>query len=392
MSVTTRILRAKNATRLIFLVCGLGISSWAPMVPFAKDRLSLNEADLGFLLLLLGLGAMIMMPLAGILMNRIGSRKVIASGALLTAVVLPLLLIIQSYIGMAVALFLFGCGVGTVDVAMNSHGVQVQNLYGRPIMSSLHGLFSVGGLLGSLGLGFLTTLGLNPLHASIAISLILIILLIGQYRNLFNYHFERKTIEEFTKSEKQTTATKRFQLLNKSILLLGFMCFSTFLSEGAMLDWSAVYLRDLKDIQPEFAGAGYAAFSIAMAAMRLTGDKIIEKFSGKIIVVGGCLTAALGLTMIIASSWLPLVFIGFILLGLGASNVVPIFFSEGGRIKGVSPTISIPAITTMGYAGQLAGPAFLGYVAHHFSLELSFSLIAFLMFIVAVLYRFITIE
>jgi len=386
MDISNKLLNAKKATQLVFLICGLGLSSWAPMVPFAKDRLLLDEADLGFLLLLLGMGAMIMMPVSGILMSKFGSRKVIFAGGVLTALTLPVLLVMPSYIGMAITLFIFGCGIGTVDVAMNAHGVQVQNLYGRPIMSSLHGLFSVGGLFGSLGLGFLMKIGLNPLHAAIVIAVLLLALLLSQYRDLFDHTTEKQAIQKFADKASQASSAKTFQWLNSSVLLIGFMCFAVFLSEGAMLDWSAVYLRDLKHITPAFAGAGYAAFSVAMATMRLTGDKIVEKLNSKIIVIAGALIAVIGLLIVIFSVWIPLVLLGFVLLGVGASNIVPIFFSEGGRIPGISPTVSIAAITTIGYAGQLAGPALLGYIAQHFSLEVAFGFIAFLLLVVAVIY------
>lgn len=388
MQVQKNIIEAKIATRYMFLICGLGLSSWAPMVPFVKDRLAINEASLGLLLLLLGLGAIIMMPLSGFLMHRIGSRKVIGSGALLVAFTLPLLLIIPGYMGMAIALFIFGCGIGTVDVAMNAHGVQVQNLFGKPIMSSLHGLFSVGGLLGSLGLGFLMKAGLNPLHAAVVISILLLIILGIKYKKLFNVDFEQDTIKKFTGTKEEVKPVARFQWLNGTIFLLGFLCFSVFLSEGAMLDWSAVFLTDLKNVSVEYSGIGYASFSVAMAAMRLTGDKIVERLNPKIIVVGGSFIAVTGLLLIILASWLPLVLFGFVLLGIGAANIVPIFFSEGGRIPGTSPNTSISAITTMGYAGQLAGPALLGFIAHRFSLQAAFGSVALLMFLVAVIYGF----
>lgn len=386
MSISANLSNAKRATQLVFLICGLGLSSWAPMVPLVKDRLQLNEADLGLLLLPLGLGAIIMMPLSGMLMDKVGSRKVIAASTLLVALTLPLLLIIPTYGGMAIALFLFGSGLGVVDVAMNAHGVQVQNLYDQPIMSSLHGLFSIGGLFGSLGLGFLIKIGLNPLYAAVVIAVLLLALLVSQYAHLFNHNFEKETIEKFSPTKSETEEKKQFHWLNKSILLLGFMCFSVFLSEGAMLDWSAVFLRDLKKVAPEFAGVGYACFSVAMAIMRLAGDKIIAQLSNKIVVVVGSMIVVVGLILTIISSWLPLVLCGFVLLGMGAANIVPIFFSEGGRIPGVSPTAGLSAIVTMGYAGQLAGPALLGFIAHQFSLETAFGAIAFLMLLVAGMY------
>lgn len=386
--LNNKISKAKLATQFIFLVCGLAISSWAPMVPLAKDRLLLNEAELGFLLLLLGAGALIMMPLSGFFINKIGSRKVILIAVLLVAFILPCLLIISNLYLMSFTLFAFGCGIGTIDVAMNSHGVQVQNAYGKPIMSSLHGLFSVGGLLGSIGLGFLIKSGLHPVYAAITISILLFLLLAFQYNRLLNYASEKEIIQKFSHVEEDKNGTNRFQWLNGTVLVLGFMCFIVFLSEGAMLDWSAVFLRDNKGVESEFSGIGYAAFSVAMAVMRLTGDSLISKLNSKIVVIGGSLIASSGILVLVFSPWLLLSLFGFILLGVGAANIVPVFFSEGGRIPGLSPTVTIPVISTMGYAGQLAGPALLGFIAHHFSLTVSFESIALLFVIVAIIYKF----
>lgn len=378
--------RAKTATQLIFLICGLGISAWAPMVPVVRDRLQLNDADLGVLLLLLGMGAMLMMPISGMLLSRLGSRTLMAASTLSAAVILPLFLVIPNYAGMGLALFLFGCSMGVIDVAMNTHGVQVQRGFGRPIMSSLHGLYSVGGLFGSLGLGLLIKMKLNPLHAAMVIAILLIAILVSQYKYLFDYSTEKEIMAKYHQGKDAATGNHGGQWLNKNLLLLGFMCFSVFLSEGAMLDWGAIFLRDLKNIAPEFAGAGYAAFSFAMAGMRLTGDRIIERTSPATIVIGGSLVAAAGIGLMIIASWLPLVLLGFILVGLGASNIVPIFFSESGNIKGVTPTVGIAVMTTMGYGGALAGPAVLGYIAHDLSLEMAFALVAGLMVLVAILY------
>ncbi|WP_326983889.1 MFS transporter [Chryseobacterium sp. MYb264] len=383
-----QIINAKRATQFIFLVCGLGIASWAPMVPLAKDRLGLNEADLGLLLLLLGCGALVMMPVSGVLISKIGSRKVILGSVLAAAFILPCLLVISNIYLMGLALFTFGCSIGTVDVAMNAHGIQVQNIYGKPIMSSLHGLFSVGGLFGSLGLGFLIKLRLNPIYAAITISALLIFLLSIQFRYLFNYQTEKGIILQFSNIDEEKAVTSRFQWFNSTVLLLGLMCFIVFLSEGAMLDWSAIFLRDNKGVAAEFAGIGYAAFSVAMAVMRLTGDALISKLNSKIVVIGGSIIASSGILILIFSPWIILSLLGFILLGIGAANIVPVFFSEGGKISGLSPTVSIPVITTMGYAGQLAGPALLGFIAHHFSLTIAFESIALLFIVVALIYKF----
>ncbi|MEH6308241.1 MFS transporter [Olivibacter sp. CPCC 100613] len=378
--------RARSATQYVFLVCGLGISSWAPMVPYAKERLGLNDADLGLLLLFLGAGAITMMPITGIMTTRYGSRSVILSSTFIMALSLPMLLLMTSPILMGLMLFVFGAAVGTIDVAMNAHGVQVQNIFTKPIMSSLHGLFSVGGLLGSLGLGFFIKLGLEPIVAAIGISFLLLFIVCRQYANLLSGSSEIKLRE--INSSANIHEQGRFSWLKGSVLFLGIMCFIVFLSEGAMLDWSAVFLREIRGVSPEFAGSGYAAFSIAMAIMRLIGDRIVVRLDGKRVVVGGSLLAAFGLFLVVFVPWISGTLVGFVLLGLGAANIVPVFFSEGGKIRGLSPTVTIPAITTMGYAGQLAGPAILGFIAYGFSLPIAFAFIGGMLLLVALSYGF----
>jgi predicted MFS family arabinose efflux permease len=376
---------ARRATKAIFLVCGLGISSWAPMVPYAKDRLGLNNADLGLLLLLLGAGAIAMMPVSGMVAHRYGSRPVIRVAGITMALFLPLLLIITSPILMGGALFIFGSAVGVIDVAMNAHGVQVQNNSHKPIMSSLHGLFSVGGLFGSLGLGFLMKMGLSPMVAAICISVLLIIIVSWSYPYLFDVHTEKDIIQKFS-SPREEKQQNRVSWLKGSVIFLGIMCFAVFLSEGAMLDWSAIFLRDNKHINPEMTGVGYAAFSVAMATMRLLGDKIVSHLNGKTVVAGGAVIAAAGIFLAIFTPWVATSLLGFVLLGIGAANIVPVFFSEGGRLKGVPSTVAIPVISTMGYAGQLVGPALLGFIAFHFSLNAAFGFIAVLLLLVAIAY------
>ncbi|GAB3786932.1 MFS transporter [Spirosoma horti] len=385
---TEDVLRARLATQLLFLVCGLGMASWAPMVPFAKDRLTLNDANLGLLLLLLGAGSMLMMPTSGWLVSRLGSRLVMACAALLMALTLPLLLLLTSTIAMGITLFVFGSAIGAIDVAMNAHGLQVQNLYGKPIMSSLHGLFSIGGLFGSLGLGFLIKLGLDPMYAVSTISLLMVSITLVQYKHLFSAAVERQVMARFsTTTEQPAEGRKTYDWLHGRVLFLGLMCFAVFLAEGSILDWSAIFLRDIKGINVELAGAGYAAFSIAMATMRLMGDKLVVRLTSKTVVVGGSLVGAVGLLIAILSPWVWGSLVGFVLLGLGVANIVPIFFSEAGRLAGISPTVSIPAITTIGYTGLLAGPALLGFIAYHFSLSIALSFIALLLVLVALVYQ-----
>ncbi len=377
--------KARFATQAIFLVCGLGISSWAPMVPYVKDQLGLNESSMGLLLLFLGAGAILMMPLTGWLLSRLGSRRVILGSTVVMATALPLLLLMNSPITMALMLFIFGSGVGSIDVAMNAHGVQVQNLSDKPIMSSLHGLFSVGGLLGSLGLGFLIRSGLAPLWAAVAISCLLVVLVLSQYKVLLDAVTEQQVMARFTSPPGETSGSK-VSWLHGQVIFLGALCFATFLSEGAMLDWSAIFLRDTRGVDESLSGIGYAAFSVAMAVMRLLGDRIVSRISSATVVIGGSLIGVAGFGLLIFSPWLILTLMGFVLVGIGAANIVPVFFSEGGRLREVPSSVAIPAITTMGYAGQLAGPAILGFLAQHTSLSAAFGFTGLLLLGVAIAY------
>ena len=175
--------------------------------------------------------------------------------------------------------------------------------------------------------------------------------------------------------------------LHGRVIFLGLMCFAVFLAEGSILDWSAIFLRDVKGINVELAGVGYAAFSIAMATMRLVGDKLVVRLTSKTVVVGGSLVGAVGLLIAVLSPWVWGGLVGFVLLGLGVANIVPVFFSAAGRLPGIAPTVSIPAITTIGYTGLLTGPALLGFIAYHFSLSAALSSIALLLLLVALVYQ-----
>lgn len=368
----------RRAILLIFLVCGLGLSSWAPMVPFTKERLGLNEAGLGLLLLGLGAGAIVMMPITGFLIQRYGSRRVMLLGGVSLSLILPLLLLLVNPLAMGAALFLFGASIGAADVAMNEQAIRVQRLYGRHIMSSFHGFFSVGGLLGALGLGALIKIGLSPLAAAVFISCLLLVIIISQYKHLLPFE-----------AQEAKAQSKGFHWPRSPVLYLGLMCFIVFLAEGAMLDWSAVFLQFNRGFDIAWSGAGYAVFSVAMATMRLSGDRLMNKVSPHHMVIYGSLIAALGLFIAVAFPFQSTALIGFVLVGLGCANIVPVFFSAAGNMPHTPVHIALPAITTIGYAGQLAGPALLGFIAHGFSLPFALAFVGGLLLVVALSYRFL---
>lgn len=326
-----------------------------------------------------------MMPVSGWLIGKVGSRKVIVFSSLIMTSALPALLSVDSTAWTALALFVFGAGLGSVDIAINAHGVQIQHLYGNPIMSSLHGFYSVGGLFGPLIIILLLKLQLTPLASLSIIAMAMTLLAISQQRFLMTDRREKETVARFdTKNKNEQTA--RFSWIDKRVFFLGALCFIVFLAEGAVLDWSAIYLRDAKHVEENLAGLGYAAFSIAMAFMRLVGDRMISKYPVKWMVVLGSLITALGFLIVILTPWLFTVLVGFILVGLGAANIIPVFFSEGAQLKGIPSASSLAAVTTLGYVGQLAGPAMLGLIAELSSLSMAFGCTAMLMAVVSVAY------
>jgi predicted MFS family arabinose efflux permease len=366
---------ARRASLLIFLVCGIGLSSWAPMVPIAKVNLGLDDAGLGIVLLSLGVGAILAMPFSGMFINKFGSRKVVLISSLVIALILPALLLSKAAWQLSAALFAFGAAIGSIDVSMNAHAVLVQDRYKKHIMSSFHGMFSVGGLIGSIGLGFLIKFGLSPLLSAISISILLTVITISQYQKLFP-HEDEQTVESFS-----------FVLPRGPVLILGLMCFVFFLAEGALLDWSAVFLQFNRGFEPSMAGLGYAAFSVAMAFMRLTGDNLVHKVGPYRVVLYGALVSSAGFFIAVAFAWPVAALIGFTLIGLGAANAVPVFFTAAGKIPNIPAAVSLSAVTTLGYSGQLAGPALIGFVADAFSLPIALGLIGFILLIVAFTYR-----
>ena len=359
------------ATRLIFLVSGIGMAAWAPMVPYAKARLGLDDASLGLVLLAFGGGSMAAMPLVGFLTHRFGSRRVIGFGGLMLCLALPLLAIASSTTALALTLLYFGAALGAVDVAMNAHAVEVERRADRPLMSGFHGLFSIGGLSGAAGMSLLLALGMSLTAGAVVISLLLAIVVMTQWSRL---------ISEVDDAGERAAA---FAMPRGIVLVLGLLCFISFLAEGSMLDWSAVFLRDFRGFAAASAGIGYAGFSVAMALGRLTGDRTVARIGPVLTVRLGACTAAAGFLLASMVAWPSAALIGFVLVGLGAANIVPVMFGAAGRLPGTSPGISIATVTTLGYAGLLSGPALIGFLAQASSLPVALATVAGLLLLTA---------
>ena len=364
--------RARRATQGFFLLTGIAAGSWASMVPFAKGRLALDEAQLGIVLLCLGLGAAGAMPVAGHISHRLGNRSVLVAIGLVVCLVLPLLAVAPSMVVLGAALVVFGAALGVVDVAMNAHAVDVERLHGRPLMSGFHGLYSVGGLVGSAGMSALLDRGVPLLASAIAVAIGLVAIVATQWRALLVRPPDATPVQR-----------SMFALPSATAVLLGLLCLGVFLAEGAMLDWSAVFLRSVRGFAIANAGLGFAAFSVAMATGRLLGDRITAALGPVRVIRLGGVTAATGLVLACALPWPVTSLIGFVLVGLGASNIVPVLFSAAGRIPDTAPGVAIATVTALGYAGMLAGPAVIGFVARLTSLSIALGGIAILLAAVA---------
>jgi predicted MFS family arabinose efflux permease len=366
------------ATRLAFLVAGFGIACWAPLVPFAKTRLGVDDGVLGLLLLSLGIGSVVAMLLTGIVSARYGSKPIIIAGGLGLALVLPLLAIADSPATLAPALFAFGAALGSIDVAMNIHAVEVERAAGRPLMSGFHALFSLGGFAGSALMTALLSLQLGTLACTLICSALMLIAMLAAWPRLLR--------------SAQTQEGPLFVLPHGSVLLLALLGAITFLVEGAMLDWGALLVIGAGLVSEAQGGAGYIVFSVAMTMGRLGGDAVVARIGDRTTLFWGGIIAIAGFAVLLMAPVAAVAMAGFLLIGLGASNLVPVLFRRAAR-QTVMPTgLAVAAITTAGYAGILIGPAGVGFVARIGGLPTAFWLLAALMGLVTLSARIVTAE
>lgn len=362
------------STRLAFLITGLAMSAWAPLVPFAQERLGVNEATLGALLLCLGGGSLIAMPLTGPLVNRFGCRKFLGVSLLLICISLVFLGVVSSITTLALTLLVFGLSLGATDVAMNMQAVIVEKASGRSMMSGFHGFYSLGGIFGAVVISGLLWLSLSPFQSLLVLAGVLVAMLVYTVPKLLPYG---------NSSNSDGKREPFFVLPRGKVLLLGALCFIVFLAEGSVLDWSAVFLTQVRAVDPVQAGLGFACFSVAMTIARLTGDRIVQRLGGKRILLWGGSCAALGFIIVIAVPSAIAAYIGFTLIGLGASNIVPVLFTAAGNQKSMPMGLALSAVVSLGYAGLLVGPALIGFIAEISNLSISLLMVAVGLFILA---------
>ncbi|QNK01436.1 MFS transporter [Dyella telluris] len=364
------------ATRLAFLAAGFGIASWAPLVPFAKHRLGVDDGQLGLLLLCLGMGSVISMPLTGILSARFGSKPIIIAGGLGLALVLPLLSLANAPWILGLALLAFGASLGSLDVAMNVHAVDVERAANRPLMSGFHALFSVGGFAGATLMTLLLSFHLGAFASSLLCSALLLLAIAAAWPRLLRA----------TNAEEGPL----FVMPHGIVLVLAGLAAITFLAEGAILDWSALLITDKALVTKAQGGLGYTLFASAMTVGRLGGDAITARIGDRAALIWGGIIAISGFVILLLTPVPFIAMAGFLFIGLGASNVVPVLFRQAGSQRAMPAALAVAAITTTGYAGILLGPAGVGFVAKGVGLPIAFAMLAVLLCAVPACARLVT--
>jgi predicted MFS family arabinose efflux permease len=369
---------AKLATRLAFIAAGFGVACWAPLVPFAKARCNLGDDTMGLVLLLMGAGSIVAMPLAANLSSRFSCRPVVLSAGMGLALILPLLSIVSSPIALGVALFAFGASLGSLDVAMNLHAVDVERASEKPLMSGFHALFSIGGFLVSGLVTALLSRGISPGSSTILSSAILVLLILAALPRML--------------SNRETDKQPLFAIPRGVVLVIAIFAAILFLVEGALLDWSALLLVSDHLVSVAHGGLGYMLFSIAMTFSRFAGDRTVARFGNRIVLTLGGVTALLGLCGLLLApvAWIGLA--GFVFVGLGAGNIVPILFRLAGAQHTMPKGLAVAALTTAGYAGMLMGPAVIGFLSKGIGLHSAFWFLAVLLACVPIFGKYLTVE
>lgn len=366
--------RARVAVTTAFAAHGLIAAAWVVRIPQIKEHLGLGEGSMGVALLGAPVGVVAAVRFAGRIVARWGSRATtIAAGTAAAASLVPIGLA-WNLGALVFALLLFGAAMGLMDVAMNAQGVAVERGYGRPLMSGLHGWYSIGTLAAALAGSGVAYLGVPvPLHLAAAAAALAALVAVG-CRGLLDrsadvLHERRPRLPEdhgpdgrdpggHGPGARTAAPSSRWMLA-----MLGVIGLCSFVGEGAMADWSAIYLREYLGTDPGFAGLGYAGCAVAMTAGRFGGDRVVARFGPVPVLRTGSLVAALGLGCGLLSGQPAVAVAGFTLFGLGIAVVAPVTFSAAGNLPGVPAAAGISRVTGVGYLGLLGGPPVIGFVA-----------------------------
>lgn len=367
--------KEQYAARMAFFIPGFAISTWAPMIPMIKERLHIEADILGLLLLCIGISAFIVIPIGGLLGKKFGCKKVMVTTGSLFAIVLVALSCLPNVWSYAICLILVGAIMGCTEVCMNINAVVVEKLSQKRMMSSMHGFWSVGCFCSAGLFSILAKMGLDVFFIAIIHCLIILAIVIFFGRYFLDY--------------KSANSESAIAIPKGIVVLFGILACVSFLGEGAIMDWGGVFLAEVKDVELSLAGVGYAVFSVAMLIMRLIGDKVVQFLGEEKAVVLGSSLAGLGFLWIIIIDNFYLMLVGFVLLGLGAANIVPVLYSLLQYQKDMPINAAVTAVTCMGYTGVILGPAILGFIAQGIGIISVFYLLMILFIMQVVMAKYV---
>lgn len=355
------------AVSALFFLTGFCFASWASRVSAIQQKLHLSEGLLGFVLIAPPIGSMISMFVAGRLVNKYGSRQVLMVAGLLYGGILPTLGLVDSLWQLFSCLILFGFCGNVANIAVNTQAVQVEAMYGRPIMASFHGLWSTAGLTGGFIGSRMAANGIVPYQHFLFIMVIMIIIVGISIRFVIP--------QDMSSGEKHEDQPL-FVFPKGILLMLGIIAFCSMICEGTMFEWSSVYFRTVIGVNEAQAVQSLTAFMSTMALFRFLSDKLTIRLGAtRMLQLSGLFTAG-GLLIAVLMPYYNMAIVGFLLVGAGVSAVVPLVYSAAGRSKVLSPGMALASVSTIGYLGFLAGPPLIGFIAEATSLRISFFVIA----------------
>lgn len=360
------------SAKAFYFLGGFGFTSWASLIPFLRQQLQIQEDHLGFLLLAVGLGALIMMMLAGSIAGRLGCRRSLTIAGLAIAVVLNVLCYVPSYAAALVMAVLLGSSLGLLDVVVNINGIFIERKVHKRLMSGLQAMWSLGNFAGAAFFASLLHLGFYWKIVMIAGAVF-----IGLCVCFFAPHLH---------GERQASGKGASLVLPKGkIVLIGLVCTIAFLVEGSINDWSGVFMTTEKGIDISQSGLGLTLFTASAFLARLPGDSLTMHFGPRRLLALSLPVAFAGFLGILLISGSPFLFASYILIGVGCANTVPIFYSSLGTQKDMLVADAVAAVSTIGYAGILLAPAVLGFIGRAFSLTASFTLVTALLVIMSIM-------
>jgi len=355
---------SRRAVSVFFFINGAVLASWVPHIPAVKSRHVLTDGALGLVLLSMAGGSVLALPVAGWLVGRFGSRVMTAAAGFGLCLALPLPIASPSVVLLSLSLGLLGACNGLLDVSMNAQAAEVEQRIGRPIMSSFHALFSLGGVVGALAAGRAMASGIgDAAHVSLAtvVALSAVVLALPGL---------------VSAPAMDGPAGPVVARPSGTLFALGILALLGLMAEGAMADWSAVYLHDVLGSSSAIAAIGFAAFSLAMAAGRLSGDALVGWLGPRRALRDSSAVAAVGLGLALLVGRPAMGIIGCALVGVGIANIIPILFSAAARVPGVRPGRALAAVASTGYLGFLAGPPLIGVVAEAVGLAAGLGLVS----------------